>query len=231
MRKALLILLLVLLAVGISGCLNTNTDNSTTNNSTTDNSTTDNSTTDNSTTDGPNDGLEEPPENADSNNNSSSGNNTENVTLPPFVASIVTADPIPSDFEYLGATAVKSNMANFGISGVLTGYRGMYNYEGNNLFLAVFTCNETTQSAETYLQQMKESHADQFGKNSEIQTIQIKGQNVTLMAANVQELPTTGRYILAWTRTSYWDDADYLIIVYGQTDLDALKTLAEASKL
>ena len=210
MKKVLLILLLVLLAVGISGCL-LNTDNSTTNDSTTNNST------DNSTY---------PP-----GNSGGAGNNSTDVALPPFEASIVTADPIPSDFEYLGATSVKSNSVYFGISAVLTGYRGMYIYEGNNLFLAVFTCNETTQTADTYLQQMKVSHADQYGKNSEIQTIQIEGQDVTLMTANVQDLPATGRYILAWTKTSYWDNADYLIIIYGQADLDALKMLAEASKL
>jgi hypothetical protein len=210
MKKMIMILLLlILLAVGISGCLSNDNSANTT----------------------------DPPQNNNSDNNSNAGSNNtagnnSTASLPPFGASLVTANPTPSGFTFLGATTVKSNSVNFGISNILTGYRGLYTYGGNNALLAVFTCNETTQTADACLEQMKTAHANQYGRNSEIQTIQIKGHDVTLMTANVQEPPeATGRYILAWTKTSYWDNADYLIIVYGQADLDALKILAEAAPI
>ena len=175
MKKKILLILsivIVLAAVGISGCLNNGDNDDPANNTTTENK----------SSDIPAEELLQ-------------------KKAPPFDTNLTLVDPIPTDFKFLSTTTVMSHGQRIGITDVLRGYQGIYHYGENNtpVFLTFYSTYGVEMTPEQYLQMMKDSHAAQYGAGSQISTIQLNGHGATLFSATSGEAPQYGRYIIAWT--------------------------------
>lgn len=210
------ILILFLLAVGVSGCLGGDDEvNNTTNNTSNNTSNGSNNSSDNS-----------------SNNSSdtSSGNNSSNGSnlIPSFDANLTMVDPVPEKFSFLTTASVRSHGQHIGITDALFGYQGIYQYDENetSFFLTYYDVSiaNTTKTAEDYIQMMKDSHAKQYGNDSKISTVQINGHDATLFEATTDEVPQYGRYMIAWTIGN-----SMFVTVTGVVDEPVLKSLATAT--
>ncbi|WNY28873.1 hypothetical protein MmiEs2_10860 [Methanimicrococcus stummii] len=212
MRKALLILIILLAVgfVGVSGCL--------------DNGGTDNNT---SVDDNTSDIVSEPP--VEESNNSSNQSDAGLITN--FNGSVVTVDPLPAGFTHLATRSITATNERIGIADALIGYRNMLTYDNSNVYLSVFRCN-ATKTSEDYVSEMIASHASKYGSDSVSSIVTVNGHDAVLLEATVQDTPQEGRYILAWSNWSgdEYDDG-YVVAVYGQVNYSVIKELAEASDL
>lgn len=201
MKKYFLFFIVVILAVGLSGCLNDNGN---------DTNLTDNDSKNNSN---------------NASNESDPANKSDAVV---FDSNLTLVQPVPEGFKFISTASVKSHGQHVGITDALFGYQGIYNYGENNVpvFLTYYdvAIANTTKTPESYIQMMKDSHLKQYGNDSNISIIQINGHDVTLFAATTEETPQYGRYILAWSLND-----TILVTVAGNAELDVLKTLAVAS--
>ncbi len=201
------IIVIAALLVGVSGCLNSG-DDATDNNSS---------------------NITEPPSNETNETNNSNQTNATIITN--FSASVVTVTPLPDGFTHLATRSVNANGEKIGVSDPIIGYRNMLTYDNSNVYLSVFKCS-TNKTAGDYISEMETSHVSKYGNDSNISTVQINGHDATWFETTVQDTPSEGRYILAWSNWSgdEYDDS-YLVVVYGQVNYSVIKELAEASNL
>lgn len=216
MKKNLFVILIfaAVLAVGLSGCLGGGDDvNNTTNNST-----------DNALNNSTNYSINNT--NNISNNSSNSSNGSKPV--PVFDANLTLVDPIPNGFTFLSTTTVKSHGQHVGITDALYGYQGIYHYGKNEtpVFLTYYdvAIANTTKTPDSYIQMMKDNHKKQYGSDSNVSTVQINEHDATLLAAETDEVPQYGRYILAWPLGD-----TLLVTVAGNVEYSALESLATAT--
>ncbi|MCL2142378.1 MAG: DUF4367 domain-containing protein [Methanimicrococcus sp.] len=164
-------------------------------------------------------------DNSSSENSSSAGNGSSgssNVMANPiFHPDLTLVDSIPASLTFLSTVTVKSHGQNIGITDALYGYQGIYLYNDDNAFLTIYNTN-SSQEARDYLQMMQTSHAQTYGSNSKVETVQINGHDAVLLTTS--EMPN-GQYILAWTVDQM------IVVVNGPVDYSLIRELAEASRL
>lgn len=208
MKKNIILLLLfaVIFAVGISGCLDGDDEaNNTTHTSHGTNSSGNNSS-----------------------NNSSGNSSNSSKPIPVFDANLTIVDPVPEGFLFFSTTTVKSHGQHIGVTDALFGYQGIYHYGENAtpVFLTYYdvAIANTTKTSETYIQMMKDSHAEQYGHDSKISTVRINGHDATLFEATTDDVPQYGRYMIAWTLGD-----SLFVTVTGPVDESVLESLATAT--
>ena len=188
-----ILLIAVLFAVGISGCLeNDDSDNS------------GNSVNSSDTTSGQTNELE-------------------------YNTSIVTVSDLPEGFEFLSTHSVKSHAEGIGITDVLYGYRGYYAFTNDtvskaNVYFYCFKTN-TSEDADTYLQNMQTSYANSYGSGGIISNSQFNGHSVIKLTSTDGAVPD----MIAWTR----DNLLFVVKgqVAGEVSEKTIESLAVASKL
>jgi len=163
----------------------------------------------------------------DDSNHSESAQLTESKPIPPFDANLTSVDSVPQNFSFLSTTTVKSHGQRIGITDALFGYQGIYHY-GNDrtpVFLTFYdvTLSSSSQTPNSYIQSMIDSHKKQYGDDSSISTIQINGHDAVLLTAETAETPQNGRYILVWGL------GNMFVTVTGNVGSDSLIELAEAA--
>ncbi|WNY28872.1 hypothetical protein MmiEs2_10850 [Methanimicrococcus stummii] len=213
MKKNILVaflLLAVVFAVGVSGCLGgDDADNATNNTNTTDNTT------------GNNTGNT-------SNETDNSSNESVQKPVPPFDANLTLVHPVPEEFVFFSTATVKSHGQHIGVTDALYGYQGIYHYgsAGTPVFLTYYdvAIANTTKTPDSYIQMMKDSHSKTYGSDSNITTIQFNGHDATLFAAETDEAPQYGKYMVAWALGD-----SMFVTVTGTVGDDALITLATAT--
>ncbi len=199
--QILTLLLVVFIAVGVSGCLGGDDADNSTNNST------DNNTSNNST-------------------NNSTGVDDDSLN---YSTNIVTVRDLPEGYEFLSTQMVKSNGEGIGITDVLSGYRGYYKFANDTVSNATvyFYCFKTnaSENASGYYQNMNDSYTDKYGDVSNVSTITLNGHNAT----KFETTDDSGQIMIAWTRGNLIFVVKEN--VPGQVDYETLRALAVASEL
>jgi len=160
-------------------------------------------------------------------NHSESGQVAESKSTPSFDANLTLVNSVPQNFSFLSTTTVKSHGQRIGITDALFGYQGIYHY-GNDrtpVFLTFYdvTLSSSSQTSNSYIQSMIDSHKKQYGDDSSISTIQINGRDAVLLTAETAETPQNGRHILVWGL------GNMFVTVTGNVGSDSLIELAEAT--
>ena len=146
-----------------------------------------------------------------------------------YNTSIVTVSDLPEGFEFLSTHSVKSHSEGIGISDVLYGYRGYYAYTNDtvskaNVYFYCFKTN-TSEDADKYLQNMKTSYTNSYGKGGTISNAQLNGHSSVQLTSSSDAIPD----MIAWTR------GNLLFVVKGQVagevDEKTIESLAVASNL
>ena len=217
MKKNILLILsliVVLTAVGISGCLN---NDDAANSTTPENNSSGSNSSDNSP-----DNSSAPPS---GNSSDLPDESTPQKPTPSFDASLTLVDPIPTDLKFLSTTIVMSHGQRIGVTDALRGYQGIYHYGENNtpVLLTFYSTYDAGKTPDQYLQMMKDSHASQYGSGSQISTIRFNGHDAVLFAAPAEGATQYGRYIVAWTL------GDMIVTVTGNVDSSVLESLAKAT--
>ena len=213
MRKTYFFLFfIILVAVGLSGCLGGDSSNDT-------------NETGNTSENETNESVPDIPETVPPENSS----DAEIITS--FDGSVVTLSPLPEGFKHIATRTVISNAQNIGISDALIGYRSMYLFEESNVYLSVYKCN-LSKTANDYVTEMTNAHALKYGDDSNVSMVQINGHDAVLLTSTVQDTPLEGRYILIWSNWSgdEYDDS-YLIVVNGMVNYSTILTVADVSDL
>ena len=217
MKKNILLILsivIVLAAVGISGCLN---NDDAANNTTSDNNSSGSNSSDDSS--------------ANSSDTSSSENSSDipadvpQKPVPPFDANLTLVSPIPAGFTFLSTTTVMSHGQHISMTDALFGYQGIYHYGENNtpVLLSFYNTNGVEKTPGQYLQMMKDSHAAQYGAGSQISTIRFNGHEAVLFSVTSGESTQYGQYFIAWSLS------DMIVTVTGNVDSPVLETLATST--
>lgn len=148
--------------------------------------------------------------------------------LPAFNADLTLVDPVPPSLSFLSTASVRSHGQHIGVTDAIFGYQGIYTHEKEKtpIFLTYYNVGiaNTTKTAVSYIQMMKDSHIEQYGANSNITTIQINGHDAVLFKAETDDAPQYGRYMLAWTIGD-----DMFVTVTGTADSAVLIELATAT--
>jgi len=160
-------------------------------------------------------------------NHSESSQVAEPKPIPPFDANLTFVDSVPQNFSFLSTTTVKSHGQRIGITDALFGYQGIYHYGNDRIpvFLTFYdvTLSSSSQTPNSYIQSMIDSHKKQYGDDSSVSTIQINGHDAVLLTAETTETPQNGRHILVWTL------GNMFVTVTGNVGSDSLIELAEAT--
>jgi len=157
--------------------------------------------------------------------NNTTNNTTNNSTgiNPPlefeFDESMVIADPMPEGFEHIATQSVMANEEVSGITDELPGTAGYYAYDGSNVYLTVYECDDAD-AAQGYINQMKQETARLQG---EVSSVTVNEHDAALL--KTKSVIGTEISIIAWTR------GNLLVVVDGPAGYDAIKTLADASGL
>ncbi|WNY24393.1 hypothetical protein MmiHf6_17240 [Methanimicrococcus hongohii] len=164
-----------------------------------------------------------------------SDNSTNNSTTLPdedlnYSTNIVTVRDLPEGFEFLSTQSVKSNGESVGITDVLYGYRGYYKFTNDTVSNATvyFYCFKTnsTEDADRYYQQMKDSYNSNDGDSGDVSTVVVNGHNAAKFTTADD---VAGTDMIAWTR------GNLIFAAKGQTagqiDYGTLESLAIASEL
>ena len=204
----------VLLTVSFSGCLDRDDSNETVSDNSSGNSS------DNSSNDSADNSFDNSSEDS-----SSSDNSTTPKPIPPFDANLTLVHPVPEGLTFFSTVTVKSHGQHIGVTDALFGYQGIYHYgmAGFPVLLTYYNTLEVAKSPDDYIQMMKNSHASQYGSDSQISTIQINGHDAVLFAVTSEGPPQSGRYMLAWPL------GDMFVTVTGNADSSVLISLAEAT--
>lgn len=122
---------------------------------------------------------------------------------PAFDANLTLIDSVPPDFSFYATTTVKSHGQHIGITDALFGYRGIYHYGSNQtpVFLTFYetAIANTSKTPADYIDMMAQNHEKQYGSNSNIQTVSFSGHDAVLFEATTSEVPPYGRYMIAWS--------------------------------
>ncbi|WNY24391.1 hypothetical protein MmiHf6_17220 [Methanimicrococcus hongohii] len=224
MKKILIVLLVALLAVavGVSGCLGGDDD-------TPDNNTSNNSSNNSNNSSNNTNGTNNSSNNTNGTNNSTTDNSTNNSSTnatPEISFNNSTVTVSVSGYELLAIRTVTADEQNIdGVTDALNGLSGYYSVNSTNVYLSAYqTANNS--SAEGYVQSMIDANKEKYPTTYNITNTTINGNDATVITTTSTSGGTTvERYVVTWA------SGDKLVVVDGPATLSEIKTIAEASDL